>query len=95
MLTAEQKVRLALTGSPDKEPVFQHEGEEVVRWITGGTLPDLYVYFLHRDTRIVLKCAVCQEVIGDIPDDNGGDSASIIGRLRVSHRHEPAKERGL
>lgn len=47
MLTAVQKIRFTVTGSPFGEPHFQQEGEEVVRWVTGGTLPDLYVT-LHR-----------------------------------------------
>ncbi len=46
MLTATQKIRLTLTGSPTGEPHFLHEGEEVTRWITGGTLRDCLVHSL-------------------------------------------------
>ncbi|MBV9688528.1 MAG: hypothetical protein JO202_02340 [Ktedonobacteraceae bacterium] len=49
MFTAAQNIRLTLTGSPSGEPHFQHEGEQVIRWITGGTLPDIYVTFHQRD----------------------------------------------
>ncbi len=61
MLTTEQKIRLALTGSPFGEPHFQHEGKEVTRWITGGTLPDIYVTFHQQDNMIEVRCLQCQE----------------------------------
>lgn len=46
MLTAEQKVRMRLTGSPFGEPEFQHEGEAVVRWITGALFPTFMLPFI-------------------------------------------------
>src|SRR5882724_6521899 len=63
MLTTMQKIRLTLTGSPSGEPHFQHEGEGVTRWITGGTLPDIYVTFHQRDNVIEVRCPTCQTLL--------------------------------
>jgi hypothetical protein len=88
MLTAVQKVRLTLTGSPFGEPHFQHEGEEVVRWITGGTLPDLYVTFHQRDNIIEVRCSTCQALLGNFPSHYGGDTAQQIAAMRqTGHQH--------
>ena len=56
MSTAAEKIRITLTGSPSGEPSFQHEGAKVTRWITGGTLPDLYVTFHQRGGEIEVRC---------------------------------------
>jgi hypothetical protein len=87
-LTAEQKIRQQLTGNPFVDPQFQHEGEQVVRWITGGTLPDLHVTF-HRDPeagQIVVKCATCQNILGYLPAN--GDQSELLAQMRQSgHPH--------
>ena len=88
MLTAVQKIRLTLTGSPSGEPHFQHEGEEVVRWITGGTLPDLYVMFRQRDNMIEVRCSTCQNLLGNFPSLYRGNTAQQIAAIRQSgHQH--------
>jgi hypothetical protein len=88
MLTAEQKVRLTLTGNPFGEPHFQHEGEEVVRWISGGTLPELYVTFHQRGTMIEVRCSTCQALLGNFPSHYGGNTVQQIAAMRQSgHQH--------
>jgi hypothetical protein len=88
MLTAMQKVRLTLTGSTFGEPHFQHEGEDVIRWITGGTLPDIYVTFCQKDSIIEVRCSTCQVLLGCIPSDFGGNTAQQLAALRQSeHQH--------
>ena len=87
-LTAEQKIRQTLTGSPVGEPHFQHEGEDVVRWITGGTLPDLHVTF-HRDPegdQITVKCATCKNILGYLPVD-GEQSELLVAMRQSGHEH--------
>jgi hypothetical protein len=85
-LTAEQKIRQQLTGNPHGEPYFEHEGEDVVRWITGGNQPDLHVTFHHEGNNIVVKCATCQQVLGYMPVD--GDQAPLLDAMRQSgHEH--------
>ena len=90
-LTAEQKAREIITGSPVGEPHYQHEGSDVVRWITGGTLPDLHVTF-HPDLegkRVAWKCATCHNIIGYLPAD--GERVALaeqIVAMRLSgHDH--------
>jgi hypothetical protein len=78
-LTAEQKIRQQLAGSPVKEPHFQHEGPDVVRWITGGTLPDMHVMFHQQGNRVEVKCATCETIIGYLPVDS--EATDIVARL--------------
>ncbi|HET9920729.1 MAG TPA: hypothetical protein VFQ30_12850 [Ktedonobacteraceae bacterium] len=87
MHTAMQKIRLALTGSPFGEPHFQHEGEKVTRWMTGGTLPDLYVTFQQREGVIEVRCATCQALLGNFPSRYGGNTVQQIAAMRQSGHH--------
>ncbi|GCE49255.1 hypothetical protein EI42_06459 [Thermosporothrix hazakensis] len=88
MLTAEQKIRLTLTGSPFKEPHFPHEGENVRRYLRGGTLPDLHVTFHQRGDEIEVRCSTCQVTLGAFPSNYEEDTAKKIAAMRQSgHRH--------
>jgi hypothetical protein len=49
ILTAKQKTRHIFTGNPMEEPHFQHVGDQVVRLLTGGSLPDAWVTFHHSN----------------------------------------------
>lgn len=90
-LTAAQKVRYRLTGDPFKDPTFETEGPDVIRWWTGGTLPDRHVTYhpsAHGD--VTVRCATCSEVLGMIPSDRF-DKAGIVaamGAIReMDHPH--------
>jgi len=88
MLTAAQKIRFALTRSPSGELHFQHEGEGVTRWITGGSIPDLYVTFRQRDTVIEVLCSTCHALLGSFPSDYTGITAQQLAAMRQSgHQH--------
>jgi hypothetical protein len=92
-LTAEQKIRQTLTGSPVGEPYFQHEGESAIRWLTGGTLPDAWVTFHHEGEQIIIRCAGCQNAIGSIPSNYDRDQAAqaiLDMRLAGHEQHKPA-----
>ena len=89
-LTAEQKIREQLAGSPFEEPHFEHEGEQVVRWVTGGSLPDVYVTFHSEGERIAVKCATCKNVLGYLPANRDGDqTVKALVAIRLSgHEHK-------
>jgi hypothetical protein len=88
MLTAVQKIRVTLTGNPFGEPHFQHEGEEVTRWITGGSLPDLYVTFRQQGTMIEVLCSTCRALLGRIPSNFGENTTQQLAAMRQSgHQH--------
>jgi len=88
MLTAVQKIRLTLTGSPSGEPHFQHEGEEVTRWTTGGSLSDIYVTFHQQGTMIEVLCSTCHVLLGDFPSNYRGNTAQQLATVRQSgHQH--------
>lgn len=87
-LTATQKIRQALTGDPNGEPTFQHEGAGVVRWITGGTLPDAYATFHHQGEVIKAKCPTCDRVLGYFPANYSDDAAQQLVSIRLlEHKH--------
>jgi len=92
VLTAMQRVKLIITGIPFGEPHFKHEGEDVIRWLTGGIMPDAWVTFHHLgDGRIEVRCANCQTVVGYLPSDwEKEETVRVIGEIRLSgHTHEP------
>ena len=89
MLTAEEEIRQALTGNPFSEPHFQHEGEEVTRWITGGTLPDVYVTLHHQDDMIEVRCSTCKATLGHITADFGENmSQQLVAIRQAEHQHK-------
>jgi hypothetical protein len=92
-LTPEQKLRQTITGNPFVEPDFKHEGEDVVRWLTGGTDPDAWVTEHPEGERIVVRCAGCQNIIGYLPADPFAkeEMARQIGAIREAghENHKP------
>lgn len=80
MLTAIEKVRKSLTGSIYGEPHFQHEGDDVVRWITGGSAADACVAFKQCDSATIVTCPSCGEVFGTI--DYGKETYKQLGDIR-------------
>jgi hypothetical protein len=92
-MNAEQKLRETLTGSPVGEPNFQHEGPGVVRWFTGGLLPDVWVTLHPHGERIEARCAGCNTILGYLPADRDPDqaAAAIISIREAGHEaHKPA-----
>ena len=84
-LTAEQKLRQIITGDPFRDPDYLHEGPEVVRWLTGGTLPDVWVTFHPEGEQIACKCAGCQNILGYLSTDSNPEvDVEEIGRMRLS-----------
>lgn len=92
-MNAEQKLREILTGSPVQEPEFQHEGQDVVRWLTGGNMPDAWVTFHPHGDRIEARCAGCDTILGYLPADRDTDqtAAAILAIREAGHEgHKPA-----
>jgi len=91
-LTAMQKVRLTLTGDPQGEPHFQHEGPKIVRWISSGRDPSAYVTFHRRGTIIEARCPTCSALIGQLPADYGESIAHQLAAIqRSDHQHIRAR----
>ena len=93
-LTAEQKIREIISGSPVGEPHFKHQGDDVVHWLTGGTMPDAWVTFHPEGEQIVVRCAGCKTIIGHLPADpyQVSEIAAQIGAIRQAghEQHKPA-----
>lgn len=86
-LTAIEKVRMQLTGDPQKDPTFAHEGPAISRWVTGGNQPDLHVFFESQPESdlIFVRCATCRLLLGSMPKD---DQAYGLDHMRQSgHEH--------
>lgn len=89
-LTTEQKIRQTLTGSPFGEPDFPSEGENVIRWLTGGTSPDAWVTFHPEGGQIAVRCAGCRIIIDHLPANPFAkdEIARQIGAIReAGHEH--------
>ena len=96
MATAEQKVRLQLTGSMEGNVTFQHEGPDVVRWMTGGNAPSIYGKFRHRGSEIAVLCPECEEELGRFDASYASGTYSQIQDIRIvgaSHQHRSKGER--
>lgn len=82
-LTAEQKVRYKLTGNPYQDPVFPHEGPEVIRWFTGGPDPSVKVLFQQEGDLTILYCPWCREKLGQL-DMNSKSVYQDIAEVRIT-----------
>lgn len=92
MLTAEQKIREQITGSPFVYPHFQHEGEQVVRILAGGDLPKAWVTFHPHGDRIEACCAGCKNILGSLPANYEPDeTVQQLTAIRLSGHdvHKP------
>ena len=94
-MTAEQKTREILTGSPVGTPDFLHEGNQVIRWLTGGSAPDAWVTFHPEGEQIIVRCAGCRSIIGQLPADayQVSEIAAAIAAIRQAG-HELHKPKG-
>lgn len=91
-LSAEQQIRQTITGNPFQNPQFQHEGDTIVRWLTGGTMPDAWVTFHHAGDQVIARCAGCAEVLGSWPlnDAQREQAAQITAIRQAGHEsHRP------
>ncbi|SRR5579885_1401560 len=90
-LTAEEKIRQTLSGNPFVAPHFQHEGPDVVRWITGGTDPDAYVTLERQGDEMVARCPTCRMEFGRYDAAYGEKTGAQITALRAvgaAHQRE-------
>lgn len=89
-LTAEQKVRQALTGDPYTDPHLQHDGPTVTRWLTGGTAPSVHVNFQRKDNRIIAFCPQCGIELGQFDANYGDNTYQEIAEIReIGNKHQP------
>jgi hypothetical protein len=92
-LTAEQKVRQALTGHPHTDPTFQHEGPTVIRWITGGTAPSIYTNFHQEGDQTASYCPQCGEKFGQFDTEYKNSTYREIAKIReVGYKHRQQHE---
>jgi len=94
-LTAEQKIRLAITGHPNKEPEFQHEGPMITRWITTGPEPTAYVRFQHQGNQIIAHCPLCGEELGQFNANYDGNTNREVRKIRsngIKHQKQHENE---
>jgi len=92
MLTAVEKIRQQLTGDPNGEPHFQHEGSTVIRWITGGIAPSVHVVFRQDGTEIAACCPQCDEEFGRFDATYGGGAFRQLAAIRETGHHHSCRE---
>jgi hypothetical protein len=89
--TAEQKIRLSLTGDPHGVVNFQHEGPDVVRWIRGGNAPTVRVTFEQKGDATVARCPECGKSHGWFNSDYAPGTYSQLAAIREEaalHEHK-------
>jgi hypothetical protein len=85
MFTAEQKIRETLSQNQHR---FQHEGDRVVRWITGGTAPGVQVIFETHTNQTIARCPLCNRPIGRFDASYGPATYRQLAAIReVGNRH--------
>lgn len=85
MTTAEQKIKDLIAENAWR---FQHEGTHVVRWLTGGTMPDVYVTFERQDDEIITHCPSCGVSFGQFDANYGSATYRQLGAIReVGSQH--------
>jgi len=77
--TAEQKIRRAILHSN-----LQHEGPDVIRWITGGPEPSIHVRFEHEGIQTILYCPQCGEKLGQFDSNYGENTSQRLAEIRKS-----------
>ena len=89
MLTAEEKIRQRLSGNPFIDPQFRHEGDDVVRWLTGGIAPSVHVKLGLGENETRAYCPICNQELGRFDAAYGPDTASQLRAIRdVAHQHQ-------
>ena len=63
---------------------FEHEGEHVKRWLTGGLAPSIWVTFHHEQEHIACRCPNCKQEIGRFDSNYGERVPDQIGAIRYA-----------
>lgn len=83
-MSAEQKLREQIAAANGGLLTFQHEGEHVVRWLTGGSAPEIRATFKHQGEQVAACCPKCGAVFGRFDADYGARAGDQIGKIRYA-----------
>ena len=83
-MNAEAKLREQIAAANGGMIGWQHKGEQVVRWLTGGIAPEIRVTFKHQGAEIAACCPACGKEIGRFDSDYGADAGRQIGAIRYA-----------
>ena len=82
-MRAEQRLREHVADANGGLIHFQHEGESVVRWVTGGDGPSIYATFHPGDDRqTVVCCPRCGQIFGHFDGSYGSTTFSQLSAIR-------------
>lgn len=83
-MRAEQKLREQIASANDGVIGWQHEGESVVRWLAGGSAPEIHVTFKHLSDETAACCPKCGAEIGRFDAHYGPNTGDQIGTIRYA-----------
>ena len=87
-MRAVEKIRYRLTGNTNGYMEYQHEGSDVVRWITQGSDISVYALFDKRGEEIVALCPDCKQELGRFNADYGKGTSRKLGAIcETAHEH--------
>lgn len=84
MSNAEQTLREQIAAANNGLIHFQHEGENVVRWLAGGLAPEIRVTFRRDGSETVACCPQCHQEIGRFDANYGPNTGDQIGEIRYA-----------
>lgn len=87
-MRAEEKLRQQIAAANGGSLHFQHEGENVIRWLTGGLEPEVWVTIHQVGSERAARCPKCRQEIGRFTpsyDPNMGDQLGAIRQAGARH----------
>jgi hypothetical protein len=85
MSSAEAKLREQLAAANGGVIDWQHEGEGVIRWLTGGLAPSIHATFKHHQGgQVAACCPQCGMEIGRFDGNYGPDAGGQIVAIRYA-----------
>lgn len=83
-MRAEQKLREQLAIANNGVIGWQHEGENVIRWLTGGSAPEIRVTFRHVGDETIACCPRCRAEIGRFDAHYGPQTGEQLSQIRYA-----------
>lgn len=83
-MRAEEKLREQIAAANGGIIGWQHEGEQVVRWLAGGSAPEIHVTIKHLGDENAACCPKCGAEIGHFDAHYGSEAGRQIGQIRYA-----------
>lgn len=83
-MRAEAKLREQIAVANGGVIGWQHEGEQVARWLTGGNAPSIHGTFHPSGDETIVRCPKCGQELGRFDAHYGPETGNQIGQIRYA-----------